>query len=84
MSDWNEDLISIDDAVTLDGLFRKRVARSPEREAYRGYDRRTGGWRSYSWREMALEVARWQQALSDEGLRAGTGWRCSCATVPNG
>ncbi len=71
MSDWNEDLISIDDAVTLDGLFRKRVARSPEREAYRGYDRRTGGWRSYSWREMALEVARWQQALSDEGLRAG-------------
>ncbi len=71
MSDWNEDLISIDDAVTLDGLFRKRVTRSPEREAFRGYDRRTGGWRSYSWREMAQEVARWQQALSEEGLRAG-------------
>ena len=71
MSDWNEDLISLADAVTLDGLFRKRVARSPDREAYRGFDRGAGAWRSYSWRETAAEVARWQQALREEGLRPG-------------
>ena len=71
MNDWNEDLISLSDAVTLDGLFRKRVARSPDREAYRGFDRGTGTWRSYSWRETAAEVARWQQALREEGVRPG-------------
>jgi long-chain acyl-CoA synthetase len=71
LSDWNEDLISLDDAVTLDGLFRKRVARSPDREAYRGYDRASATWRSYSWRELAAEVARWQQALRDEKVRPG-------------
>lgn len=68
---WNEDLVSVEEARTLDGLFARRVARSPNREAYRFYDRETGDWIAYSWREMADQVARWQDALVAEGLQTG-------------
>jgi len=44
VSQWHEDLISIDEARTLDGLFARRVARSPDREAYRYFDRHTQNW----------------------------------------
>mgnify|MGYP001813771990 FL=1 len=70
MTDWNEDLISVEEARTLDGLFVRRVRRSPDREAYRAFDRETG-WQSWTWQRMADEVARWQEALSQEGLEAG-------------
>lgn len=70
MNDWNEDLISIDEARTLDGLFARRVRRSPDREAYRAYDREAG-WVSWTWREMAEQVARWQDAMAAEGLQPG-------------
>ncbi len=68
---WNEDLISLEDAKTLDGLFLQRVRRSGEREAYRSYDRDSDSWQSYSWQQMAEQVARWQQALSGEQLSSG-------------
>ncbi len=71
MTTWHEDLISIKSAGTLDGLFLQRVERSPDLEAYRAYDRGTGSWSSYSWREVADQVARWQRALIGEGLKAG-------------
>ncbi|MCW8907997.1 MAG: long-chain fatty acid--CoA ligase [Sedimenticola sp.] len=71
MSQWTEDLISVDLAATLDGLFRQRVKRSPERTAYHSYDRRLGQWQTYSWREMANQVARWQSALAGQGLYPG-------------
>ena len=64
MTSWNEDLISVTSAGTLDGLFLQRVMRSPERLAYRSYDRDSDTWRDYNWREMADQVARWQAALS--------------------
>ena len=70
VNDWNEDLISIEEARTLDGLFARRVRRSPDREAYRAYDREAG-WRSWTWREMAAGVARWQDAMAGEGLQPG-------------
>ena len=38
------DPISIDEARTLDGLFASRVEKSPDTEAYRAYDRRSGAW----------------------------------------
>jgi long-chain acyl-CoA synthetase len=47
------------------------VERSPDLEAYRAYDRDSDSWRSYSWREMAAQVARWRKALAGEGLKAG-------------
>jgi long-chain acyl-CoA synthetase len=58
-------------AQTLTGLFRERVAATPDRPAYRQYDAATESWKSFSWREIAHEVARWQAALTQEGLAPG-------------
>lgn len=71
MKQWSEDLISVELARTLDGLFQQRVRRSPERTAYRHYDRQSREWRDYSWREMGDMVARWQVVLAGENLRRG-------------
>ncbi len=67
----HENLISLDEAVTLDGLFVCRVRRSPDREAYRFFDKDADDWRSYSWSQMAHEVARWQAAMRSEGAPRG-------------
>jgi len=71
LNQWSEDLISVERARTLDGLFQQRVKRSPERTAYRHYDRQGRTWRDHSWREMGDLVARWQTLLAGEGLRPG-------------
>lgn len=71
MNQWSEDLISVEQARTLDGLFQQRVRRSPDRTAYHHYDRQRQEWRDYSWREMGEMVARWQALLAREGLRPG-------------
>ncbi|MGQ9659812.1 MAG: AMP-dependent synthetase/ligase [Thermochromatium sp.] len=65
-----EDLIPIDHAKTLDGLFLQRIARSPERLAYR-YFERDQGWRGLTWGEMGDQVARWRWALMQESLETG-------------
>ncbi|MBK5971078.1 MULTISPECIES: AMP-dependent synthetase/ligase [Thiorhodovibrio] len=75
MVQWSEDLIPLERAVTLDGLFLQRLHRSPQREAYRWHDRtldRTrGGWQSLTWAQTAAEVARWRKALAGEALKPG-------------
>ena len=71
MNQWTEDLISVDLAETLDGLFIQRIKRSPERLAYRSYNRASKSWQDYSWREMGGLIARWQEALSKEHLKPG-------------
>ncbi len=71
MKQFHENLISVEEAATLDGLFARRVHRSPAGLAYQYYDRDSKSWRSLTWEEMAREVARWQDALSSEGLRPG-------------
>ncbi|MGA7801238.1 MAG: AMP-binding protein, partial [Gammaproteobacteria bacterium] len=71
MGEWSEDIITVECAGSLDGLFRERVRRTPDAPAYRSYDRASAGWRDASWREVAAQVARWQQALRAEGLPAG-------------
>jgi long-chain acyl-CoA synthetase len=63
--------ISPEDAVTLDGLFRERVRRSPNRLAYRYFDDVTQSWRSITWAEAGVEILRWQTALRNEGLLPG-------------
>jgi long-chain acyl-CoA synthetase len=70
LAPWSEDLIPLKDARTLDGLFFQRVRRSPDRPAYMS---RQGGpsWQTRTWRDMALEVARWRDALLREGLNPG-------------
>jgi long-chain acyl-CoA synthetase len=72
LAKWSEDLIPIEGARTLDGLFMQRVRRSPQRVAYRMYDRRKEAWQALTWCDMAAQVARWRSALSVEpGLRPG-------------
>jgi long-chain acyl-CoA synthetase len=68
---WSEDLIPVERARTLDGLFHHRVRRSPERIAYRWFDRAASQWCALTWRETAAEVERWRNALAAEGLQPG-------------
>ncbi len=63
--------ISAAEAVTLDGLFRERVARTPETIAYRDYNQQHANWRDYTWAQIDRQVARWQAALERDGLKAG-------------
>lgn len=65
------DYISVEQAGTLYGLFRERLARSPDHPAYRSYSAQSQEWYSTSWQEMATEIARWQKALSGEKLKPG-------------
>jgi long-chain acyl-CoA synthetase len=64
-------LIPVEAAVTLDGLFRERVARTPDLVAYRAYNETHKNWRDYTWGQIDHQVARWQAALEKEGLKPG-------------
>ncbi len=68
---WSEDVITAEAAGTLHGLFRERVRRSPDREAYRYWDREAEAWRSLDWAQVDAQVRRWRLALQREGLRPG-------------
>ena len=71
MSQWSEDIISEEQAGTLDGLFSERSRRSPDEEAYRAFDRHRKSWESLTWGQMRNEVGRWQAALHEEELKPG-------------
>ncbi len=60
-----------DSLGTLCGLFRARVAATPDQVAYRQFDEVRGAWASFTWAQVAAEVARWQAALVKEGLIPG-------------
>lgn len=63
------DIISPAQARTLHGLFLERVRRTPDKVAYRHFVHQT--WQDITWREMLVEVSRWQAALSKLGLQSG-------------
>ncbi|MDZ7750430.1 MAG: long-chain fatty acid--CoA ligase [Gammaproteobacteria bacterium] len=67
----NPAAIPIAEAPTLNAIFRERVNRTPEATAYIQYDEAGGRWRSHSWQETALQVARWQAVLAAAGLEKG-------------
>ncbi|MBK1648258.1 AMP-dependent synthetase/ligase [Rhabdochromatium marinum] len=71
MMRWSKDLIPVEQALTLDGLFWQRVSRSPQHEAYRWFDRGSSTWHSLTWSETAAQVARWRAALLSEALEPG-------------
>ncbi len=71
MTQWSEDLIPIERARTLDGLFYHRVRRSPDRVAYRYFDRAVSAWQERTWAEMGSLVARWRAALAEEPVGPG-------------
>ncbi len=58
-------------ALTLDGLFRERVRRTPEAIACREFDRVGGVWRDYRWTDIDTAVGRWRAALAREGFERG-------------
>jgi len=64
------DIITAEQAVTLDGLFRERARRSPQALAYREFVEGTG-WRDHTWSEIERQAARWQRALEKDGLAEG-------------
>jgi len=66
------DYIRPDAAGTLYGLFRERLRRSPEAEAYRYYDGAGCAWKGVTWAQTARTVAHWQAALAREGLKPGS------------
>lgn len=67
----NQDIISLDEAGTLAGLFQARIRRSPEQIAYRYFDPQQERWHDSTWSEMGNETARWQAAMLREGLKPG-------------
>ena len=49
---------------TLPELLAYRVAKSPQGEAYREFDAKTGQWKSTTWAGIGERVAQWGQALA--------------------
>ncbi len=66
---YKPDVISPEQAGTLHGLFVARANRTPDKVAYQYFEK--NAWVSLSWRDMRAAVARWQAALSKEGLQRG-------------
>ncbi|HSD99576.1 MAG TPA: long-chain fatty acid--CoA ligase, partial [Burkholderiales bacterium] len=64
-------LIPVEAAITLDGLFRERVKRTPDNVAYRAFNESHNNWRDYTWAQIDHQVARWQAALEKDGIKAG-------------
>ena len=64
-------VISVEAAVTLDGLFRERVKHTPDLVAYRDFNQQHGNWRDYTWAQINHQVARWQAALEKDGVKPG-------------
>ena len=56
-------------AGTLAGLLRERVARSPQRIAYRHFA--DDAWQTLTWADVAARVGRFETALRAEGLPPG-------------
>jgi long-chain acyl-CoA synthetase len=60
-----------DRLATLSGLFQARVLANPDKPAYRQFDPVSESWKSWTWRAVSEEVARWRAALVREGLAPG-------------
>lgn len=65
------DIITVEVAQTLDGLFRERVKQTPQAIAYRDYDVHQEVWLNFTWEEMADAVACWRTAFRQENLAPG-------------
>jgi len=65
------ELIQESDVHSLPGLFRERLNKTPDLNAYRQYDIASQKWTHSTWQEMANEVARWQAAFEKDGLQPG-------------
>ncbi len=71
MIQFRENLIAVDEARTLDGLFARRVHRSSANPAYSHFSRHRNAWVTHTWGAVAAAVASWQRAIAAERLRPG-------------
>jgi len=71
MAEVSTDIIPLEQAGTLYGLFQERLKRSPHHAAYRSYDSKDKAWYDITWEEVSTQVARWQEAIEKEGLEPG-------------
>jgi long-chain acyl-CoA synthetase len=69
MQAQQNDVITPEQAGTLHGLFVERAHRSPDKVAYRHFQKKV--WHDLTWQEMLLEMARWQAALAALKLQRG-------------
>ncbi len=67
----HKEMITIEEAGTLDGLFYERTSRSADKPAYIQYDKSTKTWNESTWNEMAMLVGKWQKAILSEALDSG-------------
>jgi len=67
----NVDVITPSDVSTLDEMFRERVRRTPEKEAFEFFVESTQQWQAYTWADLATEVERWQVMFQGRGLVKG-------------
>jgi len=58
MAQASSHLITVEAAVTLDGLFRERVKRTPDNVVYRAFNEGHNNWRDYIWAQIDHQVAR--------------------------
>ncbi|MGV6817634.1 MAG: AMP-dependent synthetase/ligase [Thiotrichales bacterium] len=65
------DIINVIPELTIPAMFRERVKRSGDAEAYRQFNRQTHQWESFSWEQTQTDVARWQAMLKSLSLKAG-------------
>ncbi len=65
------DIVSPDTAVSLHGLFRERVARTPKAIAYRYFDHTAQQWMELSWEQTYAHIEKIQAALQREEIDAG-------------
>lgn len=64
-------LIPCNTAGTLDRLFRIRCLTTPDRVAYRYFDRESQTWPEVTWKEMADLTSRFEEGLQQENLSKG-------------
>jgi len=65
------DIITPETAVSLAGLFRERLSRTPDAPAYYYFNHTAKSWQSSTWAEMADTAGRWQAAFINDGLVSG-------------
>lgn len=71
MANQTLDVISIEEAGSLPGLFHERVKRTPQAIAYRHFNAAQSRWDEFTWAESARQITAIQVALEKEGLSAG-------------
>jgi len=70
-ADSRNEMITIEQAGTLDGLFYERTRRSADDTAYIQYNKQTNSWDETTWNEMAILVGKWQKAIAKENFESG-------------